>query len=489
MDTLGTVWAEYSARPRARWAATNGHEAGAGGLAALGLLVLAGYYLLGRARDRSRLELFIHARPPLLDHANQRDLRSVVQEQCPSLLGPRARFSPTPWLFRFSLLLLFSGCVVLTRPASSPAAICSLRPAEQTIYSAFGDFTRTDQVEYERRTIRVPDGGQIALDFTPPARFADPDDPTPTLVVLHGLTGGSHESYVRAVVAPLTQKHGWRAVVANFRGCAGSQLTSQKLYNAGATEDIRLVVGYLSASLSPLTRFHGVGFSLGANVLAKYLGEEGERALLRSAVVVGNPWDLYAGHCFLESSFLGRIYSRALASNLRAVMVRHLKLFQGRTSAIDVDALFANPGQSLYEFDSIVTRALGRFSSTEAYYKTQSSTLVVEAVRVPLLAINALDDPIVTPDAVPVESVLENPYLAVLVSKHGGHLGWFEGLWKPSRMIGRPIIEWLRAMDQAIQQPSSALPRRAGQTAEVEVLSVGKLGHPNASSPGTLQGL
>ncbi|KAA1077204.1 hypothetical protein PGTUg99_006307 [Puccinia graminis f. sp. tritici] len=435
---------------------------------ALVLLLLTRYLL--RPSARNRFELYTDYHSPIIDQTNQHSLRSIIHKHCPSLVGPRAYFSPTPWLFSGHL---------------------------QTIYSAFGNFTKIDQVEYERRIIRVPDGGQIALDFTPPNRFSNQNDPTPTLVVLHGLTGGSHESYVRSVVAPLTQKFGWRAVVANFRGCAGAQLTSQKLYNAGATEDIRLIIQYLTTILCPLTPLHAIGFSLGANVLAKYLGEEADRTLIRSAVVVGNPWDLYSGHCFLESSFLGRIYSRALASNLRALMTRHLKVFKARSSPIDVHALFSNPCQSLYEFDSIVTRALGRFGSTEAYYKSQSSTLVVESVRVPLLSINALDDPIVTPDAVPVESVLENPYLVVLITKHGGHLGWFEGLWRPKRMIDRPIIEWLRAMNQAIQINSTSpldhtLSEPSPQTPDIQVLSVRKLGHPNASSEevsGTIQGL
>lgn len=39
-----------------------------------------------------------------------------------------------------------------------------------------------------------------ALDCTPPEFDGFPDD-TPTLVVCHGLTGGSHESYVRNVLA------------------------------------------------------------------------------------------------------------------------------------------------------------------------------------------------------------------------------------------------------------------------------------------------
>lgn len=172
-----------------------------------------------------------------------------------------------------------------------------------------------------RRAIRVPDGGTVYLDFTPPLSDTSIPDSTPILISTHGLTGGSHESYVRNVLSVVTSPKsrgglGWRAVVINFRGCAGTPLTSSQLYHGGWTDDIRSSVLYLSHMFpdAPLT---GIGFSLGANALAKYLGEEGEACPVKAGVVLGNPWDLLRCHWELSSSFMGDIYSRAMASNLR----------------------------------------------------------------------------------------------------------------------------------------------------------------------------
>ncbi|KAI8455691.1 Alpha/Beta hydrolase protein, partial [Phakopsora pachyrhizi] len=330
-------------------------------------------------------------------------------------------YKPTPWLFKFSNLF-------------------------QTIYSALGNFSHTDQLVFERKIIQVPDGGRIALDLTPPGSFDDIADQRSVLITLHGLTGGSHESYVRSVLNPLTSSNRWRAVVLNFRGCAGSQVTTPKLYHAGASDELRLVIRFLKTLIAPDTKVHGIGFSLGANVLAKYLGEESGRSFIRSGVVVGNPWDLYAGHCHLESGPIKRFYSRALASNLRFVLTSFIDF--NDLDLIDIDALYSNPNQSLYEFDSIVTKTLLNLPSTEHYYKYNSSTRVVEAVRVPLLSINSIDDPIVSIDAVPIEATISNPNLVMMISKKGGHLGWFEGFWRPRRVIHRPITDWLNSMDQ-----------------------------------------
>lgn len=67
------------------------------------------------------------------------------------------------------------------------------------------------------------------------------DDDRPQLVVLHGLSGGSHEIYLRHCIAPLVADKRWEVCVVNSRGCAMSPVTSGVLYNARATWDFRHV--------------------------------------------------------------------------------------------------------------------------------------------------------------------------------------------------------------------------------------------------------
>lgn len=68
------------------------------------------------------------------------------------------------------------------------------------------------------------------------------DDEKPMVVVLHGLSGGSHEIYLRTTIAPLLGEGGWEVCVVNARGCAGSKITSGVLFNARATWDVRQVI-------------------------------------------------------------------------------------------------------------------------------------------------------------------------------------------------------------------------------------------------------
>jgi predicted alpha/beta-fold hydrolase len=93
------------------------------------------------------------------------------------------------------------------------------------------------------------------------------EDSRPMLVCLHGLSGGSYELYLRECLAPLVSKMGgWEACVVNSRGCAMSKITSQILYNARATWDIRQTMKWLRKKF-PNRLFFGLGFSLGANIL------------------------------------------------------------------------------------------------------------------------------------------------------------------------------------------------------------------------------
>ena len=100
---------------------------------------------------------------------------------------------------------------------------------------------------------------------------AGSDDKTPMLVILHGLSGGSYEVYLKQVLAPLTVdcatgQQKWEACVVTARGCAGSAITSGILFNARATWDYRQVVNFLQQKF-PKRPLFGLGFSLGANIL------------------------------------------------------------------------------------------------------------------------------------------------------------------------------------------------------------------------------
>lgn len=146
-----------------------------------------------------------------------------------------------------------------------------------------------------------------------------------------------------------------RALVMNYRGCGfPSILTSPQLYHGGYTDDPRRVLLYLS-QLLPDAPVVAMGFSLGANQLTKLLGEEGDKSVVKAAVSLSNPFHFFVCNVKLASTWLRRIYSRAMAKNLRTLLQRHVHMFKGDQRIHNLDWVFMNPKQTLYEFDNQVS--------------------------------------------------------------------------------------------------------------------------------------
>ncbi|KIL00421.1 hypothetical protein PAXRUDRAFT_821713 [Paxillus rubicundulus Ve08.2h10] len=365
--------------------------------------------------------------------ADHISLQEFVQKRCPSL---RSGFQPAWWLPSGHL---------------------------QTLYCVFGDFSQRDKVTYKRTFLRLKDGGTLGLDFTP---VDDPDMPpdTPIVVVMHGLTGGSYESYVRAILAPacrpLSQGGlGYRAVVVNFRGCADVPITSPQLYSAGHTDDLRQAMFYISNRFPAAPRL-GLAFSLGANVMTRYVAEEGERCRLKSACVLACPWNLTANTKKLSSTYIGRhVYSRGMGQNLVNILKKHVASL-ARDPGHDVAkaATFASAlsRPTIDMFDQAFTRIGGGssppwpFASAFDYYEYASSHKVLGDVRIPFLSISAADDPVV--QEVPMDAK-GNAWVVMAMTPNGGHLGWFEsddGWGQVKRWVSKPALEWLRATAEDI---------------------------------------
>ena len=121
-----------------------------------------------------------------------------------------------------------------------------------------------------------------------------------------------------------------------------------------------------------------------------------------------------------------------MAKNMRALFAPHEHLFQGLPN---YDNALVASAKTVRDFDEAVTRVTFGFDSVDAYYyDASSSRLSVGNVRVPLLVVQAKDDPIAVTDAVP-RDVIEGkttPGPVVLVeTESGGHLGWTAGSEAP----------------------------------------------------------
>ncbi|KAK4889858.1 hypothetical protein LTR27_011371 [Elasticomyces elasticus] len=281
-------------------------------------------------------------------------------------------------------------------------------------------------------------------------------DTKPLLITLHGLSGGSYEVYLRHVLAPLVEQTKdesslglsggeWECLVINSRGCAGSKITNSILYNARATWDVRQVVKWCRQRW-PNRPLFGIGYSLGANILTNYIGEEGSSCLLSAAVIVSNPWKLEVSSLALKRTWIGmNVYSAAMGKNMRALFDLHREQILVNKSISEERIVKL---KYLHEFDREVQCATWGYPTETAYYRDATSADSVLDIRIPTFVIHAKDDPIACDESVPYEEVRQNPYVVLCATSGGGHLSWFElggGRWH-----AKPAVGFLNAMAREV---------------------------------------
>ncbi|KAJ3680114.1 hypothetical protein LUZ60_016392 [Juncus effusus] len=320
---------------------------------------------------------------------------------------------------RKSILSAFRS---LRRPYKPFPVVGGNRHAE-TIFAAF--FRSLPAVALRRECIRTKDDGAVALDWVSGDERELPFE-SPVLVLLPGLTGGSNDTYVRHMLIR-ARKKGFRVVVFNSRGCADSPITTPKFYSASFTDDLTEVINHVSTRYSK-SKLYAVGWSLGANILVNYLGQEGKNCILSGAVSLCNPFNLPIADEDFHKGF-NNIYDIALASSLRKIFKKHALLFEGIGGEYDIQ-LAAN-AKSVRDFDQGLTRVSFGFKSVDDYYYNSSSSRSIKNVSIPLLCIQAGNDPIAPSRGIPREDIKENENCVLIVTPQGGHLGWVAGESSP----------------------------------------------------------
>ena len=169
-------------------------------------------------------------------------------------------------------------------------------PHLQTLYPSL--FRRRAHPVLQRERLELADGDFIDLDWCG-------DSNGPVVLVLHGLEGSLQSHYTGGILQALAAS-GYRAVLMYFRGCSGEPNRLARSYHSGETGDLATVVQHITRQ-HPDTPLAVIGYSLGGNVLLKWLGETGGRDGLATAVAVSVPFDLDLAAIHLENGGIVRI--------------------------------------------------------------------------------------------------------------------------------------------------------------------------------------
>lgn len=307
----------------------------------------------------------------------------------------------------------------------------------QTIWAALrGQPYAAAPPAFRRERWHTPDADFVDVDWLVDDR-APGMSTRPLLIVFHGLEGSSASHYAQAF-ADVAKARGWACAVPHFRGCSGEMNLAPRAYHSGDFAEIDWMIRrFRAAHAGPLL---AVGISLGGNALMRWAAEmEGSAAdLVQGVASVCSPLDLTASGLAIGQGFNRLVYTRMFLSSMVPKALRKLDQHPG---LFDRAALLA--ARDLYDFDNVVTAPLHGFKNTEDYWARASAKPHLHRIRVPALALNALNDPFVPAASLPTPAEV-SPGVTLWQPRHGGHVGF------PAGMQAWPLATHVRAMPQAV---------------------------------------
>jgi len=284
--------------------------------------------------------------------------------------------------------------------------------------------SRRVRLETQRERLELADGDFLDLDWSRASR--------PRVAILtHGLEGCSTQTYIRGLGAALGAA-GWDVLAWNFRGCSGEPNRLLRAYHSGETGDLATVIARAAIDYQKIAL---VGFSLGGNVVLKYLGEASPHPAVTAGVAISAPIDLAACARHLDQRWSNRVYLRRFLVSLVGKIEAKARMFPER---LDVRGL--RRMRSFQEFDDRYTGPLHGFRDAADYWAQASARQFLLRIAVPTLLLSPRNDPFLAPEAYPWLEAEANPHFFLEAPESGGHVGFLDfanGLqpWSERRVV------------------------------------------------------
>lgn len=290
-------------------------------------------------------------------------------------------------------------------------------------------FRKIEDVHYQRQRIETPDNDFLDLDFSCVGGKT-------MVIIVHGLESNTYRAYIKGVVKIVNQQ-GWDAVALNLRSCSGEPNRTYGSYHSGKTDDLDTVVKYVSDKLK-YTSILLVGFSLGGNIVLKYVGEKSKTILpeIKAAIGVSTPCHL-AGSSVKLAKRSNYIYQLNFIRTLRSKALYKKRCFP----EVSVSESKLKKIKNFYDLDNLYTAPAHGFENAYDYWEKCSSKQFLTQVAIPTLVLNAADDPFLSSSCYPFQEAEKNSNLYLEVPRYGGHMGFAHSFhlnttfWHEKRII------------------------------------------------------
>ncbi|MBT0607018.1 YheT family hydrolase [Aequorivita echinoideorum] len=281
-----------------------------------------------------------------------------------------------------------------------------------TIYSA--KFRPSPPLLQQRERLVLADGDFLDIDWS----FSK-NTTHKVAILLHGLEGNSQRTYIKGA-GKILSENGWDIAAMNYRGCSGEENLAYQSYNAGKTDDLEAVINNILEK-DKYAEIALVGFSLGGNLLLKYLGERPTIPNeISKAVAISTPLYL-KGSMEALSEFYNWVYRNTFLKNLKQKYKLKMKDFPEKMNPSDLKKI-----TSLLQFDNIYTAPAHGFTDAFDYYEKNSSLYFLPHIEIPVFILNAENDSFLSEKCYPRNLASEKKNVFLEIPKYGGHVGFHQ---------------------------------------------------------------
>ena len=300
-------------------------------------------------------------------------------------------------------------------------------------------FRKKQDIAFEIETFWLSDGDFLECYWK---QIENHCESTPIVIIFHGLAGSYQSSYIQGIVNTLAG-NGFSSVVMHFRGSSGKANLLARSYHSGDSGDALEFITHLTNKY-PNSKLFALGYSLGANMLLKLLGEVKELSPLKGAVAISAPMQLDICADSMNKG-VSKIYQKRLLKDLNAALDKKYDLHDMQT-LISLKRENIKNLKTFWDFDDVYTAPIHGFKSAQDYYSQCSSKQYLQWIQTPTLIIHAKDDPFMSPEVIPKADELSCS-ITLEVTPHGGHVGFVSGtLFKPIYWSESRVVEFFKKL-------------------------------------------
>lgn len=276
------------------------------------------------------------------------------------------------------------------------------------VNTCYPTFFRKIDIEYCREEIETPDGDFFHVDWVK-------KESSNLVVLCHGVEGSSYSKYMKGMAKYFSER-GWDVAAINARSCSGVMNRLLKTYHMGFIEDLDY---FLAVRGTPYKRIVLVGFSMGANVVLNFAGNEKvNKKNVMAIAAVSPPCHLVSSSSKLET-FWNYLYTKQFLDSLKRKAFEKSKLFP---KEINYERIAR--AKSLWEFDDFFTAPVNGFENARDYYEKSSSIYILDKIDIPTLILTPLDDPMMGEECYPFKECAANHHITFECPEYGGHVGF-----------------------------------------------------------------